>query len=442
MQQESLVEKKVYEFLTRYELFGKTFVVGFSGGFDSMCLLEVLSHFDIKLVAAHYNHGWRIEADEEETRCRAFCESFGIEFYAERASRDLPQTENDARIARYDFFDRVVGLYGADGVFTAHNFDDNAETVLYRIIKGTGVKGLQGISECRGNIYRPILSCTRAEIEKYCAAKGLIPNVDSSNADIKYKRNFLRHKILPLMEEINPLAKNSINNLSELARLNELIVAEYLNGLVGRVLLDNEIDIKEFVNLSTPVQQRVVYEFLSDKLPEYDSKKVKEVLDFILANCENKSDVKMSLTTDLWIVVNNQKALLYSLQNKNSDEVYVSGEGQYLLGEWILKVEKCENLPEMFPKDNEGVAFVDLSQVEFPFALREGCSDDLITPLGMKGSMVLKKYLSGRGIMKVLRGSVPVLAKDKEVLWVPNIGLSETVRVGLKPTHKLKFERK
>ena len=134
MQQESLVDEKVYEFLTRYELLGKTFVVGFSGGFDSMCLLNVLSQFNIKLVAAHFNHGWRAEADDEEIRCREFCEARGIEFYAERAPKDLPQTENDARIARYDFFDRVVGLYGADGVFTAHNFDDNAETVLMNII--------------------------------------------------------------------------------------------------------------------------------------------------------------------------------------------------------------------------------------------------------------------------------------------------------------------
>lgn len=441
MQQEPLVEK-VCNFLARYDLYGKTFIVGFSGGFDSMCLMDILTGLNVKLVGAHFNHGWRTEADDEEVRCKEFCEARGVEFYSEHASKDLKKTETDARNARYEFFARAVEKFGADGIFTAHNFDDNAETVLYRIIKGTGIKGLQGISEHRGNIYRPILGCTRSEIEAYCVAKGLAPNVDCSNLDVKYKRNFIRHKVLPMMDEINPSAKLAINNLSEMARLNEEIIAEYLEGIISDVILDDRIDVPKFVSLSEAVQQRVVYEFLTNVLDEYDSRKVKEVREFVLANCEQKSDVRMSLTTDLWLAVNNRVALLCTPIVKSDETVCINGVGNYCFQGFEMLVEECLSLPEDFPRDEEGVAYVDFSGAEFPLTLRYGKSDDLIIPMGMQGSMLLKKYLSGRGVMKPLRNKVPVLLKGDNVLWVPYVGMSDVVKVELKPTHRLIFKKK
>lgn len=435
MQQKSVVDK-VGAFLTQNDLLGKTFIVGFSGGYDSMCLLHTLSSFDVKFVATHFNHGWRIEADDEEQVCKDFCLKLGIEFYSERASNDLKKSESVAREARYDFFNRACCLYSADGIFTAHNSDDNAETLIYRIAKGTGIYGLKGISANRDNIWRPLLNCTREEIEQYCLEQGLVPNVDSSNSDVKYRRNFIRHEILPKLQEINPEIKSAINSLSELAELEECVVEEYLSLITSEVVEDDFIYTQKFLKLSTPVKQRLLYSFLKNYLQEYSLKKVVEVLDFILKNSTQRQAVKMSLTTARWLSVNEQKVFIYSEKDDKIQPVIVEGEGCYSFADYTFELKPCDELPAKFPSDKSGVAYVDLSDIEYPIEIRFGnLPKDKIIPFGMSGRMVLKKYLSGKSIPQHLRGSLPVLALGNSVLWIPNVGLSADVAVKTKPTH-------
>ena len=168
--------KRIVDFLREYELQSKTIIVGFSGGYDSMCLLDALykikqidDFYDLKIIAAHFNHNWRGEESmREQEVCRLFATSKGFEFYTKMAPSGLKKSENEARIVRYDFFEEALENYDADAVFTAHNKDDNAETVLYRAIKGTGLVGLKGISVKRGCFYRPLLKVSRKEIVEYC----------------------------------------------------------------------------------------------------------------------------------------------------------------------------------------------------------------------------------------------------------------------------------
>ena len=194
-----MLKDTVLEFLNKYDLLNKTLIVGFSGGHDSMCLLDILFKLsqvhNFKLIAAHFNHNWRgIESKMEQDVCRHFCEERQIEFYTKTAALNMKQSEAVARAMRYDFFEKALNKYNADAFLTAHNKNDNAETVLYRVIKGTGVTGLKGIAEKRDNIYRPLLNITREEIDEYCEANELVPNNDSSNENTKYKRNFIRHQ--------------------------------------------------------------------------------------------------------------------------------------------------------------------------------------------------------------------------------------------------------
>ena len=438
MQQEPVV-LKIKNFLDKYKLHGKKFVIGFSGGFDSMCTLDILSRTDVQLIAAHYNHGWRIEADTEEQHCKEFCEIRGIEFYSGHAPEDLKHTETAAREARYNFLEQVRQLYNADGIITAHNSDDNAETVLYRIIKGTGISGLKGIQPVRDNIYRPILDCTRSEIETYCKTHNLSPNIDSSNSDIKYNRNLIRHKILPAMESINQEVKNSINKLSELAKLDEKIINEYIEQITRNVLDNNRIIIPEFIKLSAALQQKIIYNLVSKYLDEYDLKKIKECLAFISDNCQNNETKKKSLTTDIWLAVNKHECIIYKEEPVYSNEILINGCGEFKLGENVLVIEECIKAPGKFPEDKTGIAYVDLSKIVYPLTLRQGRNNDTIKPLGMNGSMLLKKYLSGRRITQYKRKNLTVLACGNEVLWVPFVGLSSNIAVNSIPTHKLYF---
>ena len=218
----NIVTQRVADFIKKYKLQDKTIVVGFSGGYDSMCLLNILAELknlpefdDMTVIAAHFNHNWRGEESlREQEICRIFASSKGFEFYLKQAPNDLKKTENDARIARYEFFEEAYEEFDADAVFTAHNKDDNAETVLYRIIKGTGIVGLKGISEKRNYFYRPLLTTKRSEIVAYCVENNLSPNNDSSNSNTAYKRNYLRLNVIPALEKINAGVKDALNILS------------------------------------------------------------------------------------------------------------------------------------------------------------------------------------------------------------------------------------
>jgi tRNA(Ile)-lysidine synthase len=155
-----LISTHITNFIKKYKLQNKTIIVGFSGGYDSLCLLNCLndlkSELGLTLIAAHFNHNWRGEkAKQEQINCEKFCNSKHIEFFTETADINSKQNETVARELRYAFFERAKNKFNTNIVFTAHNYDDNAETLIYRIVKGTGLTGLKGIQEKRDNYYRP-----------------------------------------------------------------------------------------------------------------------------------------------------------------------------------------------------------------------------------------------------------------------------------------------
>ena len=261
---------KIINFLEEYNLQDKTIIVGFSGGYDSMCLLDALyrirqidGFYNLKIIAAHFNHNWRGEESyKEQEICKLFAISKGFDFYTKTAPADIKKTENDARIARYEFFEEAMENYDADAVFTAHNKDDNAETVLYRVVKGTGVVGLKGISAKRGCFYRPLLKVSRAEIMDYCEANELTPNNDSSNSDTTYNRNYLRLNVIPALERINSSVKDTLNTLAEVASSDDAIIEEYLSTLRDKVFKDDTIVPVEYKKLSKPVKMRFLHEYV------------------------------------------------------------------------------------------------------------------------------------------------------------------------------------
>ena len=287
-----MIIDEVSKFLKKYQLEDKTIIVGFSGGFDSMCLLDVLSKLhnteefkELNIIAAHFNHNWRgAEALKEQEICKLFASSKGFEFYTKTGAVPLKKSENEARLARYEFFEDAYEYYDADAVFTAHNRDDNAETVLYRVIKGTGLVGLKGISEKRDYFYRPILNISRTEILKYCEENNLIPNFDSSNDDIQFKRNFLRLNVIPILEKINTNVKDSLCNLAKVARSEDLIIEEYLEILRKNIYDGEKLVSVEYAKLSKPVKFRILHEFVQKLDLDYDYKKINEIYEFIENN--------------------------------------------------------------------------------------------------------------------------------------------------------------
>ena len=442
---------RVADFMKKYNLQDKTIVVGFSGGYDSMCLLDIMSKIkelpgfeDLIVAAAHFNHNWRGEESlREQEICRIFAASKGFEFYVKEAPKGLKKTENEARIARYEFFEEAYEEFDADAVFTAHNKDDNAETVLYRIIKGTGIVGLKGISEKRGYFYRPLLKTKRSEIVDYCNENNLSPNNDSSNSNTAYTRNYLRLNVIPALEKINEGVKDALNTLSANALSDNEIIEEYLKTIRPNIFRDDKIISAEYKKLSTPVKMRFLHEYIQMLELDYDYKKINELFDFIEANINQRNGSTKSLASALWLYADDKiiETIPPKVKSEVVDlkqEVLIAGEGEYKIGDKTLSIKKYVDKDIfVFPEATSNFAYVDLSEVKFPLILRTRHDGDVIRPFGMTGSMKLKKYMNAKGVAKHNRDGILLLCSEEEVLWVLGVGLSSKIGVRAKPTHVL-----
>ncbi len=419
-----MLKNKVDAFLKKYSINDKKVLIAFSGGYDSMCLLDIIAKLQnahkLTPIAIHLNHNWRgEESRKEEENCRQFCNEHSIEFYSETISSEIKQTETDAREARYKFFEKCANKFKTNIIFTAHNADDNAETLIYRLTKGTGTKGLEGIAEVREIYYRPLLKIYRNEIEKYCKNENLTPNKDSSNENTKYKRNHIRKIVLPELEKINKKAKIAINALSEIATLDNEIITEYL------AKLPDKFNTKNFCTYSNAIKSRIIYDFLITNNLDYNKKIVDKILSFIETNQYLKNGKTLSLTTEMWLFVNNKEIRLIHKKQQNKHKI---------------KLEKCTTRPEKFPHDKDFIAYVDLTNFDTNLEIRTRQDGDIITPLGSNGTQKLKKYLNAKAIPKDKRDEMLFLCHGKEILWVPGIGLNEKIKVKTNPTHILKLE--
>ena len=443
------LEQKIAEFLEKFNLQDKTIIVGFSGGYDSMCLLDILAKLkkkfiDLTPIAAHYNHNWRGEESlREQEVCRLFASSRGVEFYTKTAPAGLKKTENDARIARYEFFEEAFEEFDADAVFTAHNMDDNAETVLYRVIKGTGIVGLKGISEKRNIFYRPLLKIARTEIVEYCNKNNLSPNKDSSNSDTSYARNYLRLNVIPAIERINPAVKQALNTLAQNAIYDNEIIEEYLKNIRPQIYQNGRLISEEYRKLSKPVKLRFLYEYLQDLNLDCDSKRISELYDFIENNITQRNGSTISLSTALWLYADEKFIETIPHRQEETEEkcalsVEIPEEGEYQIGDrcFVIKKYTDKNL-FVFPESTSNFAYVNLSDNIFPLVLRTRRDGDIISPFGMNGTMKLKKYLNSKGVPRHNRDKILLLCSSNEVLWVVGVGLSNKISVKNKPSHVL-----
>ena len=429
-----MIKDTVELFLDKYELLKpkNNIIVAFSGGYDSMCLLDIMKQlgkkYDLNIFAVHLNHNWRgDESDREEENCKDFASD--VYFYSEKLSHDIPHTETAARDARYDFFEKCAKIFDSKVVLTAHNANDNAETVFYRIMKGTGITGLEGIKEKRGIYYRPLLSVYRDEIEKYCAENDLKPNNDSSNADTKYERNRIRHEIFPLLPNIEV----KLNALSESAKQTNRVIEKEIKSL-------EKYSTSDFIKLSDFYKNAVVHKFFRKNNIDYDRKRIEEVVSFILENSDSKAGKTMSLAKDLWLFVNNKKIAKVETQTKQDIVVPVEAEGVYNFDKYQLSIKKCDDFPEKFPQDSEYTAYLNIT--DFDMQIRTRNDGDIIQPLGLSGSQKLKKYFNEKKIPKHERDGIILLTKDKEVLWAAGVGISEKVKAVSAPVYKVELRGK
>ena len=437
-----MIDSCIKKFIEKYSLQNKTIIVGFSGGYDSTCLLYSLNNlkkeYNLELVGVHYNHNWRGKtAEEEQKNCNKFCEKLGIKFYTETAPVDTQKNETVAREQRYKFFENAMNKYNTDIVFTAHNYNDNAETLIYRIAKGTGLTGLKGILEKRGNYYRPLLSIQRKDIEKYCKDNGLEPNNDLSNNDTIHKRNLIRHKILPLLEEINPNVIKALNNLSKVTECELDILDSYINSIKNKVYSNGKIITKEFKKLDKNLAQKIIYEYIYNSEIDYDYRLIENATNFLINAINLDKISKFSLTKDRWLYVDKNTIEIIKSTKKNNEIINIINDGEYVYNDKIFCIKSIIE-PLKISKDESNV-LVDLSKYK-KLTLRTRKDGDIIQPLGSSGKMKLKKYLMSKHIPQYKRDDLILLCDENEVLWVAGVGLSDKIKVKELSSHNLEIK--
>ena len=297
---------EIKTFFIKHKLLNKNshFLIGFSGGADSMLLLYCLKNlqntYHFNLSALHINHNWRgKESDNEANNCEKFCKKFGINFYCETLSEEIKKDENSARIARYDLFNQYAKQLGATAILTAHNSTDVVETFIYRLAKGMGTEGALSIPEKRPakhcNIYRPLINVSSQDIRKQCKKFALDYNVDSSNFNNKYKRNLIRNEILPKLEKINPDFENSVLSFIENLKSNNKLLEETYAKDYDKIIVNNKILTPHFIEFGEDIQRVIIYKFLKNNDIEPQKDLILRLIQQIIKNSDKPNGKKYSI---------------------------------------------------------------------------------------------------------------------------------------------------
>lgn len=415
-------------------------LVGLSGGADSAAMLfaltDVREEFGFAVHAGYLHHGQRREADSEMTRLRILCEELAVPFHAGRA--DVPAVarsekvslEVAGRMSRYRFLFGAAVEHGLDAVATAHTRDDQAETVLLRVLMGTGLEGLSGIAPVREAVppeapqkvlvIRPILRASRRDAEELCRRRGWTPFQDPCNFDLSYPRNRLRHEVLPLLERsLNPSVRQALARLADIAREDDRVLEALVDdiagaGPAGRV----EVAAASLLSLPLGLRRRVARRLLAragatGKTLGFDS------IERLLATAAGGT---ADLGSGIRCTSDGDRVVLERPAPRQTDEpweteVTVPGVTELPVG--ALRAELGEGLQA------EGLdqAVLDPSILPVPLLARTRRPGDRIRLAA--GTRKLGNLMTDRKVPLEMRDRLPVIGSPTEVVWAPGLAVSQ-----------------
>ncbi len=428
-------------------------LVACSGGIDSVSLLFVLreiSHeLPVELGIVHVNHMLRgSESDRDEDFVKGLADRFSVPCYIKKinvhdeARKFGKSIQHAGRDARYRFFNEIADTLHFNKIAIAHTLDDQVETFLLRLIKGTGIRGLSSIPIKRGRIIRPFLMIYRSNIEEYINARAIAFVSDSSNSKNQYERNFVRREILPVIEKLNPAVKDKIISLlRDISTINiflEHAADEYMNKKKRDENDEITIDVHSFQGLNEEVKYRVLLRLLQEVEPEFFP--LREHICLIEKILKGKRP-NLSATFPRGIFVKKTYGRISFTKKKEKPPV----EGNFKvfsgmnnigpLGLTLKVTEMDEQSAAISIAPN--IAYFDLEKLG-SLSIRTFEAGDRFVPFGMSQAIKVKDFFIGKKIPKEKRRHVPLLLSNRDIIWIVGYRIDDRYKVTKETSRVLK----
>lgn len=432
-------------------------LIALSGGADSVCLFHLLNNlkdeFNLKISVIHLNHNLRgLESRGDLEFVKRLCAKHKVPLYFKILHKDDLKGANlqeKAREKRYEFFSEILKTHKISKLVTAHTFDDQAETVLQRLIKGASFKGISAISVKQDKISRPLLSVKRKDIEEYLKDNKLKYRTDSSNSNIKYERNNIRLNLIPGIEkEYNANFKKSLVDLSKEASLIDSFLLSHCKSLFDAALLEKKhVFNREILIKADKVILNRFFFYVIEKIHGTGKGFYKEHLNlFTSLVTGKKQNAFIVLPKNIIIRREYNEIVFHVIQEKQKKETFLFKERKLKINDVI----KIKNLGTLIFKEvsvSEKTSFKSNDIAFFPLSLKDSLfvrtfkEGDRIKPIGMKGTKKVKDVFIDEKIPMTIRKKLPIVLSNNEILWVASLKRSREELIDIKKDKKvLKIE--
>jgi len=443
---------------------GMPILVGVSGGPDSLALMDILDRLGYQLVIAHLNHGLRSEAEVEAREVHRMAQARSIPIaldkidvgeYAEKHSLSI---EEAARTVRYQFLFQQAKRYQAQAVAVGHTADDQVETVIMHLLRGSGLAGLRGMQfrtlpnnwSYEIPLVRPLLAFWRDEVLAYCQQQQLKPQFDRTNLDVTYFRNRLRHEMIPYLEKYNPAIKEIFWRMSLVLggdhQVLEGVVEDVWRDCIvtqgdGFVTLDPSALKDQFVGVQRGIFRKAI-SILRPGLRNIDFNSIERAVDFL--DCPTQTR-QIDLIAGLYLFIENGRLILADWQAdlpcEEWPQIYVGEDiplevpGKFKLGNgWFIRTEMVSDLDEARKQAIKNIdsfkAWISMDHTQMFLKLRSRKPGDRFQPLGMEGhSVKLSEYMINQKIPRRVRERWPLIVSGNDIVWIPGIALSHQFRL-------------
>lgn len=415
-----------------------------SGGVDSMVMVSLFSLSGKSFGLAHCNFMLRGEAsDLDQQLVKHTALMLGVPFYAatfdtqEYAGENKLSIQEAARELRYQWLQETAFEHHYQLIATAHHLDDSIETLLINLLRGTGIKGLTGIPEKRDNIIRPLLFATREEIESFAREQNIEFRTDQSNLEDKYLRNRLRHHVIPLLKDLNPVFhQNMAEFFRKISATNEVLEIEVNRRREECISAEREgisIDIKKLTAL--PGADFFLFEFLKEYSFSY------AVCNDLFNSLAGQAGTRFFSKTHI-AIKDRTKIFVKPLATSDLNEEFIIYEetSQIETQTAVFSFEVKSTTDEMVYPETEDIAMLDFDQLKFPLVLRKIKPGDRMVPLGMKGSKKISDLLTDLKVPIHEKQQAWVVVSDVEIAWLAGYRISEKFKV--KPKSRKVFAAK